>query len=349
MTKTKKIGVILLNLGGPDNEADITTFLYNLLSDPYVVSLPEFLRKRLAGYIAHKRSPKVLEHYRAIGGKSPIKEHTGAQKQALQDALGNNYVVDFAFRHSLPRVDSVVAKFASQKISRLVALPAYPQWSHSTSGSAIYDLKRAADKHFLDVIEVPSYPAAEGYIQSIAQQTQTMVGEETHVIFCAHGLPQKMIDRGDPYVTQVEKTYQQLTQAIKGLAHFSLAFQSRLGPVKWTGPYLVDEIKRLSINGTRSLVVVPISFICENLETLYELDIEMTNLARSLKIPHFRRVPTPGTHPAFIQALAKLVRQTIKNSSWGVSLNSTTLTRRASPSSIGQPTTGRSGGDTSRG
>jgi ferrochelatase len=318
------IGVVLLNLGGPAREAEIEDFLRSLLSDPDVLPAPWPIRPLLARRIARKRAPRVAEHYRAIGGGSPIETETRAQVEALANELGQDFAVRHAFRHGPPFADTVVDQLANAGVRRVVALPAYPQWSRSTTGSALADLARAISGKDMQMTEVRSYPEGPGYIAALADLTRPLMPDSGHLVFSAHGLPQSMVDRGDPYPHEVGRTVKALTAALgittgadasKGDSH-SLAYQSRMGKVEWTRPYLRDEISRLGKAGVTSLLVVPLSFVCENLETRYELDIEMAKLAKECGITSFRRVATPGCHPEFIQELARLVSEQATAAGW---------------------------------
>lgn len=302
-------GVMLLNLGGPEGEASVPDFLRRLLSDPDVVDLPWLLRVGLARLVARRRGRRVVEHYRAIGGQSPIHAETRAQVEALRASLGPGYLVRYAFRHSRPFIGDVAAGLAEAGVRRVVALPAYPHYSASTTGSAARALEQAARSHGLEVLPVRSYPDASGFIEALADNAAPLLQPGAHLIASAHGLPMRLIRRGDPYLEEVERTAEALKRRLPPGIGFSLAFQSRLGPVEWTRPYLTDEIARLARAGAEHLVIAPISFSTENLETRYELDQEVAALARSAGIQRYSRAAVPGSHPAFVGALAGLVSQ----------------------------------------
>jgi ferrochelatase len=311
MTTAAPIGVTLLNLGGPASEKEIPLFMHAVLSDPEIVSLPWPFRPVLARLIVWRRRAVVTEHYRAIGGKSPIAEQTQAQINALQQELGTDFLVRFVFRHSAPRAATVVHELAAAGIRRIIALPAYPHWSKTTTRSAIRDIENAAAEHHLAVQSVNSYQTAAGFLETWAQQTAKCLTGDTHVIFSAHGQLARDVRRGDPYTQQVRETVAALSSRLPAGVSSSLAFQSRVGPLEWTKPSLSEEIRRVGSIGCRALVVAPISFTCENLETLFELDIEMAELAKACGIPSYTRVSTPGCHPAFIRTLAELVRNAV--------------------------------------
>jgi ferrochelatase len=315
---TGPIGVTLLNLGGPTQDAEVEGFLRRLLSDPRVLPVPWPLRPWLARRIARRRAPVVAGHYRKIGG-SPLPSESLAQAEALEKELGElgeAYRVRHVFRHSPPWADRVLEEFSAGGVRRLIALPAYPQFSQSTTGSALADLSRVVRRHKLELVAIRSYPDAPGFISALADRTAPLA-EGSYLLFSAHGLPASMVKKGDPYTREVDRTVRALSRALGEDRPSSLAFQSRLGKTEWTRPYLVDEIERLGKEGIRSLTVVPLSFACENLETRYELDIELAELAGENGIGSFRRVPAPGCHPDFIRELARLVRDRTEEAGWG--------------------------------
>lgn len=312
----ERTGVVLMNLGGPGSLEEIGAFLRCLLSDKKVVSLPWPLRPLLASLIAWRRTPKVAEHYRAIGGKSPIDDQTRAQAKALEESLGNGFVVRHAFSHSPPGAAQVLAELAALNIKRVVGLPAYPQFSLTTSGTALARLRQAAEELDISLAATPSFPAGPGYLEAVIAKARPLLQASSHVIFSAHGLPQRLVSKGDPYLDEVRKSVASLAAMLPYDMPYTMAFQSRLGPIEWLRPYLREELERLGREGCGQVLVIPISFVCENLETLYELDIEMAALAEESGIRSYVRTPTPGCHPAFIGELALLVRQAARSAGW---------------------------------
>lgn len=300
-------GVLLLNFGGPANLEDVAPFLRSLLGDPAVIGLPWPLRVWLARLIARRRAPIVIERYRAIGGGSPLARSTAEQAAALAGALGEGYLVSFAFRHSPPFATAELERLADAGVREVVALPLYPQWSASTSGSALAEVHAPAHRLGLAIHDVPSFPAAPAFVDAVVARLRAVVEPGDHVIVAAHGLPERAARAGDSYVTEVRATFAALAARLPE-HELHLAFQSRLGPVRWTRPYLDEEVRRAGVAGVRSLVVAPVSFVAENLETLYELDIELAEIATAAGIARFRRAATVGCHPAFIALLAELVR-----------------------------------------
>lgn len=316
MKAQPKIGLVLANLGGPTGPHDARSFLRRLLSDADVVGAPWPVRPLLARWVARRRGPRVIEHLRAIGGRSPLAAETRAQVEALRAVLGPGWAVRYAFRHAEPFAADVLAGLAAEGVRRLVALPAYPQWSRSTSGSALDDLQRAADRAGLELAAVDAFCEAEGYLAALADGVRPLLDGAEHLIVSAHGLPQRMVAAGDPYREQTERTAAALIRALDCDLPWTLAFQSRLGPVEWTRPYLSDVVAELGAAGVHRLVVAPVSFVCENLETRWELDCELVELARAAGIAELRRAPAPGSHPAFIATLAALARERARAAGW---------------------------------
>ncbi len=310
------IGVALLNMGGPATVEEIRPFLTRLFSDAVMLPLPAPLRQVLARVIAWRRSPKVAGRYRAIGGGSPVGPESARQAAALEQRLGDGFAVRHVFRYSDPGPEAVLGQLAREGIKRLVALPAYPQWSVTTSGSSVAHLGRAAGRLDMEWLEAPPYPVGEGFIASLAAGIRPLVDGADHVLLTAHGLPKRVIEQGDPYVAQVERTAEVLSRELPDSPPCSLAFQSRLGPVEWVGPHLDDEIRRLAAEGVRRLVVAPVTFACENLETQWDLDREMATLAGRCGIEDYRRAPVPGTDPQFIDQLALLVLDQARRAHW---------------------------------
>jgi len=312
------VGVVLLNVGGPRTKEDVPAFIREMLSDPMVMPVPWPVRPLLARRISKRRRQNVIDHYRQVGLPSPVFEQTSLQAEALASELGEGFAVEHAFRYSSPTADECAARLEARGVRQIVALAGYPQWSRSTSGTALAELRRAATRRGLGVREIGSFPDAEGFIRALAALTRPLLTEGAHLLLCAHGLPQRTVERGDPYVMHVLRTAEALTAALGKDRPSSLAFQSRVGRMEWTRPYLTDEIARLGDGGTSAIVVVPVSFICENLETLFELDVETAELAREAGIASFRRAPAPGTHPDFIAGLAELVRKATAEAGWQV-------------------------------
>jgi len=316
MMKDTGTGVLILNMGGPERKEDIALFLRSLLGDPMVFGAPWPVRPLLARMIASRRHEMVAEHYEAIGGKSPVIPETRAQAEALNLKMSCSCTVNYAFTYSEPKPETAVLEMKAAGIRRIIALPLFPQWSQTTSGAVVRDVKKACTNHGLELAVTRSFPDEDGYIKSMAELTLPLVEDGAYVLFSAHGLPESVIRKGDPYVREVESTVRALKELLPEGIQSSCAFQSRVGPVRWVRPFLDEEIARLAREGVKSIVTVPVSFVCENLETLYELDIEIAQLAAECGIKSFIRTRAPGVHPAFISMLEKLVIQTREKAGW---------------------------------
>jgi ferrochelatase len=296
----------------------VVPFLTNLFSDPAVISLPWLLRKPLAHFIAKKRGPVAREIYEKIGGRSPILEETEAQAAALQAELSDyDTRVFIAMRHWKPFSDETAKAVAAFAPDEIVALPLYPQFSTTTTGSSFREWKRAARAAGVtaQVREICCYPEEPGFIASVAalvRQTMSKTKPDLsyRLLLSAHGLPKRVIASGDPYQWQIEKTAAAIVDAL-GVTDFTICYQSRVGPLEWIGPSTDAEIRRAGAEG-KGLVVVPVAFVSEHSETLVELDIEYAKLAAAVGVPDYLRVPTVGVSSAFIAGLSQLVRRAVQ-------------------------------------
>lgn len=314
MNQHNKTGVLLLNLGGPEKQADVEPFLFNLFSDRDIIPLgPPFMQKFIARRIVRKRAPRSRENYRLIGGGSPIRRITDAQARALEQTLGEDFIVRPGMRYWHPFVLESLERMISEGIERVVALPLYPHYSVATTGSSFHDLRKIVAGHFpsLPVLEIRSWPDEPQYISSLAGKIKEGMDrfapdEPVQVVYSAHSLPQRFIDQGDPYVDEIMTTIGAL-EAITGKPG-KLCFQSRSGPVKWLEPSTPDMLRQLATQGCKNILMVPISFVSDHVETLYEIDILYRDMARDMGM---RLESSPGLNedPAFIGALAALVRK----------------------------------------
>ncbi|MFZ5775374.1 MAG: ferrochelatase [Thermodesulfobacteriota bacterium] len=316
------IGVVLLNLGGPDTLADVEPFLVNLFSDRRIIRLSPFpfLQGFIARRIARKRAPKSQEAYRLIGGGSPLRRITGEQGRALEVVLGEagRFVSAMAMRYWRPRADETLAALAAQGIHRVVALTLYPHYSVATTGSSLEDLCQAAARiGGMEIAEVRQWPDQPDYVAALAGTISEGLagfgGEPVQVVYSAHSLPKKFIDEGDPYLDHIRCTI----GAVEGLTGTvgRLCFQSRSGPVEWLAPSTPEMLGQLAQEGVRNVLMVPISFVSDHVETLYEIDIQYQELATSLGM-RLSRTAALNTRPEFIQGLAKLVLAACRDKGW---------------------------------
>jgi protoporphyrin/coproporphyrin ferrochelatase len=311
--KNDQIGVILLNLGGPENLSDVAPFLYNLFSDRDIIRLgPAWLQRSLARLIAYRRAAKSRKNYALIGGGSPLTRITLSQEQALQKALDAHgaFKVVTAMRYWKPRAKSALQMLATQGISKIIALPLYPHFSSATTGSSLTELKceLAALKVKSRLLEIMSWPDHPLYISCLGGYIQKglagLSDPNTSLVYSAHSLPADLVDRGDPYVAHLQRTI----RAVESLTGHRglLCFQSRSGPVRWLAPSTPETLDSLAAQGCKSILMVPISFVSDHVETLYEINILYRQKARDLGM---RLEPTQSlnTDPVFIDCLRDLV------------------------------------------
>jgi protoporphyrin/coproporphyrin ferrochelatase len=314
--------VLLLQMGGPATLADVRPFLRNLLSDPAILSLPAALRVPLARFIAWRRAPRVVEQYRRIGGGSPIGATTAAQARALEAALaaaGAPMPVRVAMRYVAPRAEAALREFAAAGVRRIVLLPLYPQASATTTGSSLDEARALAARLCpgAEVRAVEDWADHPGYVAALAasvrrgiDQVPAHLRDRARLLWSAHGLPVRYVERGDRYPERVAATVAAATPLLGPDAPpGSVCWQSRVGPVKWLAPSTDDAIRQAAAEGAKALVVVPVAFVSDHLETLYEVDLEYRHVAREAGIEAFVRVPALNDDPALAAALADIVRQ----------------------------------------
>jgi ferrochelatase len=324
------LGVVALNLGGPASLDEVEGFLYRLFSDPDVIQLgwARPLQRPLARMIARRRAPESRKAYAEIGGRSPIGDESAAQAAAVAEALGRaglparGYV---AMACSRPFAEDAVAAMSADGVTRAVALPLYPHHSRATTGSSLrlLDAALTAAEGRIALARVERYPDAPGFVEALADRIRDALAElpparrdDAPVLFSAHGLPESYIRRGDRYLDDVRTTVAAVSEALAFGPRARLAFQSRVGPQRWLGPYTDEDIDRLAAEGETALCICPVSFTGEHIETLQEIDILYKRRALDKGIRHFARARAVGLHPAFIAALAELVREAAAARGW---------------------------------
>jgi protoporphyrin/coproporphyrin ferrochelatase len=348
------IGILLLNLGGPDSLDAVKPFLYNLFSDREIIRLgPPLLQKPLAWLIATLRSKKTERYYRMIGGKSPILDITRAQAKALEEALkkqstikeqqtlpshtpldkgGNqggvvSLKVYVGMRYWHPFIDDVLFEMHKNGMEKIIALSLYPQYSVTTSGSSARRVDRVAEDYPIDVLHVSSWHDHPLYIEALADVIKKGLEsflasssgphpssvDDIHLLFSAHSLPRKIIDEGDPYEQQTIETVQEVVKKVPLKWH--LSYQSKSGPVKWLEPSTEEKLKELALEGVKNVLVVPISFVSDHIETLYEIDILYKTMAEKLGM-NLKRTDSLNTHPLFINALEDMVIRGLREKGW---------------------------------
>jgi len=317
---TKRIAVVLFNLGGPDNPEAIQPFLFNLFNDPAIIQMPNPLRWLLARFISARRAPIAKEIYKHLGGKSPLLDLTQDQAAALENKLTDIGEVKcfIAMRYWHPMVMEAAERVRDFAPDEIILLPLYPQFSTTTTGSSLKEWSRATSVVGLSSQgkAICCYPDEPGLISAQADLIRKSLEDmnpdsKTRILFSAHGLPKKIVDGGDPYQRQVEKTVDAIIRQLAPDLDWVICYQSRVGRLEWIGPSTEEELERASKDNAQVLVV-PVAFVSEHSETLVELDIEYRELAEDLGISAYHRVPAVGTHEEFISGLAQLIRKALE-------------------------------------
>jgi protoporphyrin/coproporphyrin ferrochelatase len=320
----KKVGIVLFQLGGPDSLASVEPFLLNLFLDPDIIPMGPlgFLRRPLAKLISSRRSIPVSQKYAQIGRRSPIGLLTERQRRRLVEAVSSyiDPIAVTAMRYWHPMTAQAVdALRKAGPLDEIVLLPLYPHFSYATTLSSLKEWRRVYGQpnggpKERTIGQFYNHPL---YIQAVVQRIGSMLRQfpdssRIHLVFSAHGLPMSLVEKGDPYPQQIETTVRLVCDA--GLQQYPgwprthlLCYQSRVGPAKWLQPPLTRTIERLAHEGAKEMLVVPISFVTEHIETLHEINIEAREEAKKLGVERFRMMPAVGDSPVFISALKDLV------------------------------------------
>jgi len=319
-----KTGVVMMNLGGPATLDDVEPFLLELFADREIIQLP--LQRWLGPFIARRRTPRVRSLYASIGGGSPILRYTEAQGRGMvarldrispETAPHKFYV---AFRYTRPRSDDALRAMQADGVQRAVAFTQYPQFSCSTTGSSLNELWRAAARtglrHAFEWSVIDRWAVHQGFIAAMTEtvregmeQFEPADREKVLLLFSAHSLPLDVIDRGDAYPQEVGASVQRVVEQLGRSNPYILAYQSDVGPVRWLGPSTERVLRRLGARGHKHVLVVPIAFTSDHIETLSELDREYGEVARQAGIQHYKRAPALNDRPLFLDGLAQIVRE----------------------------------------
>jgi ferrochelatase len=317
---SEALGVVLLNLGGPDSLDAVEPFLFNLFSDPDIIDFPgSFLfRKRLAKLISTKRAPRVIEQYKKIGGKSPLKDHTLKQAALLEEKLNEKIPakVFAAMRYWHPSTDEALDAIEREGIKKVILLPLYPHYSKATTASSVEEWERRANARGakLDTQLIESYydfpPYIDAFVERINKGLERFPAErrsDVHLVFSAHGTPMKLVKQGDPYSGHIKKTVTAVMERGGYAQEHSLCYQSKVGPMKWLTPSTPDMVRELAAKGVKDMLIVPIAFTSDHLETLFELGIEYRHVAKEAGVEQYEVTTGLNDSPIFIDALAQLV------------------------------------------
>ena len=316
----RKIAVVLFNLGGPDSLDAVEPFLFNLFCDPDIFNLP-FGQKLFAKIISSRRAPKVVGEYKLIGGKSPINEWTEKQRSMLEKNLRKDYPsldVHLAMRYWKPLTDETVAKVEKANYEKIILLPLYPHYSITTTGSSFNEWKRHYKSEASKLVFINDYYADEKYVAAINQridetilQFPEKVRREVQIVFSAHGTPVSLVKKGDLYSNHIKETVKAVMNARKHSHEHHLCFQSKVGPMKWLEPSTASMIEKLASKKKKNLLIVPISFVSDHVETLFELDIEYRHVADKCGIDNYIVMKGLNDSDLFIEALAEIVKRKV--------------------------------------
>ncbi len=304
-----KRAILLMNMGGPNNLDEVELFLNNMFNDKRIIAAPKPIRMLIAKLITWRRKDEAKSNYAALGGKSPIVDYTKALIADLEKSV--DATVHMVMRYTPPFAGDVLKNL--KHVDEIYAIPLYPHHSSTTTLSSLDDLQHAVKKEGIKakIKTIGEYYKHPDYIRAITERIkETLSGEDPasyELVFSAHGLPQKVIDRGDDYQRHIRYTLYHARRALieEGIAFHKthLAYQSRLGPMEWIRPYLEDKLKSLS---KKRVVIFPIAFTVDNSETEFELEVEYREVAEALGFETYRVAKAPNNHVAFVQCLSSL-------------------------------------------
>jgi ferrochelatase len=309
-----KDALLLINMGGPDDLSQVQPYLRAIFRDPAILPMPGLFRAPLAAWISSRRTEKVQDRYRLIGGRSPLHHWTDRLRAEVEKALresGSDMQVDYAFRYTAPFIPEAIASLKRAGIENVLALPLFPHYTKAMTGSVLREVERAAFETQLHWHSIDAWGLHETVLdlwKKYLLRSVDLAGENARVLFVAHGIPLRSVRQGEDYPDRVMDSARSLGQALPEGTQWSLAFQSRVGPVEWTGPYLEPEIQRLA-QSSDPLVIMPLSFVADCLETLYDLDRVAMDQARAAGIETVVRVRVFNDDPCFAKILAGLAAE----------------------------------------
>lgn len=327
----KKYGIVYFNMGGPDNLDEVRPFLYNLFSDGEIIDLPWLLKpiqKPLAWLIAKFRSKATKEMYGLIGGKSYTNEITlklanGVTKELQNMGVENTSVL--AMRYASPRVQEAIETLEKEDVDTLVLFTQYPHYAKSTTGSSFNDFYRNLNGSKLKdrkTIVIEDWGNETEYINwwvkainNVIATLEVPIDENLHILFTSHGLPMKYIKAGETYSEKIESAMELIVEKLGETgknASIHLAYQSKAGPFPWTQPYTHDELEEIGKLSPSAVIMVPLGFVSNNVETLYEIDILYSDLAKSLGITNYTRVDVPDYNSFYTKEIANMLYRYIE-------------------------------------
>jgi protoporphyrin/coproporphyrin ferrochelatase len=309
-------GVLLLNLGGPDSLEAVEPFLYNLFNDPFLIRIPFLkgpLRRWFARTVSRRRAPHVKQLYAEIGGRSPIGPLTEEQGRNLEQELHEGYRCYVAFAAWKPYIREAVERARRDGVRRLIGVSLFPQWCSATTESVFFDLRKAAASAGLPLLEVDRYPEDPLYLDAMAETVQEGLRRfpepsKVHVLFSAHGVPVSIIKKGDPYEREINATVKGIVSRLPKEQQWSLSYQSKVGPVKWLTPATIDHLGALAAKQVSDVLVIPVAFVSDHIETLHEQRILLRDVALKAGIRRYEVANALNGSRLYARALAQLVK-----------------------------------------
>lgn len=303
--------LLLINMGGPARRNDVEPYLREIFSDPAIIALPGVLRKPLAGMIARRRAGEVADRYESIGGYSPLFHWSESLRQAIRDCLrtsGESMDVAWAFRYMSPTIDETLAEFRNRNIRHVSVLPLFPHYTNTMTGSVMNEVSRVATQLGLEYDYIEDWGQADDVIavwSSYLHDALDQAGPDARVMFVAHGIPKIYVNRGDDYPERVVASARKLAATLPANVEWTVAYQSKVGPLEWTKPYMEDVLEQWS-KSDAPIVMMPLSFVADCLETLYDLDDVAKKIVTAAGVKRYARARVFNDDPDFARALVNV-------------------------------------------